>query len=61
MLRGFDDPLQAGDGEDERAMVCTLTRSVWTKLETMAGDVEQVKQELRSMNAADIFDVSGAV
>jgi hypothetical protein len=56
--RGFDDPLQAGHRADELAVLCTLTRSVWSKLEALAGDVEQTKEELRALEAADIFDAS---
>jgi ribosomal protein RSM22 (predicted rRNA methylase) len=58
VLRGFDDLMQAGQLADELEMLCTLTRSVWTKLEVMAGDVELVKEELRALDAADIFDAS---
>jgi hypothetical protein len=58
VLRGFADPLQAGQRPDELATLCTLTRSIWRKLEALAGDVEQTKEELRKIGAADIFDAS---
>ena len=58
VLHGFADPLQAGQRADELAVLCTLTRSVWEKLEALADDVEQTKEELRARGAADIFDAS---
>jgi hypothetical protein len=58
VVRGFDDPLQAGAQTDEHTTLATLTRSVWNKLEWLAGDVEQTKEELRAIDAADIFDAS---
>jgi hypothetical protein len=58
VLPGFEDSLQAGQRPDELASTCTLTRSVWNKLEELAGDVAQTKDELRTLGAADIFDAS---
>lgn len=58
VLDGFEHPLQAGYREEEIAAVRTMTRTVWNKLETLAGDVAQTKDELRALQAADIFDES---
>ena len=58
VLRDFEDPLQAGHREEELAVLCTMTRSVWNKLEALTGDVEQTRDELRALGAADIFDES---
>jgi len=58
VVAGFDDPLQAGHRDDELAALRTLTRAIWRKLEALAGDVSQAKDELREMGAADIFDES---
>jgi hypothetical protein len=58
VLDGFDDPLQAGHRVDELAVLRTLTRAIWNRLEVLAGDVSQTKAALRKMEAADIFDES---
>lgn len=58
VLSDFGDPLQAGHREEELAVLRTMTRSVWNKLEALAGDVEQTRDELRALRAADIFDES---
>jgi hypothetical protein len=58
VLDGFDDPLQAGYRVDELAVLRTLTRAIWNRLEALAGDVSQTKAALRKMEAADIFDDS---
>lgn len=58
VLPGFEDPLQAGQRQEELAVLCTLTRSVWNKLEALAGDVTQTKEQLRKVEAADIYDAS---
>jgi alkanesulfonate monooxygenase SsuD/methylene tetrahydromethanopterin reductase-like flavin-dependent oxidoreductase (luciferase family) len=54
----FDQPLQAGYRPDELAAIQALTRDIWTRLETLAGDVSTVKDRLRQRRAADIFDES---
>lgn len=58
MLAGFDAPLQAGHRDEERDALCTLTRSIWNRLEGLVGDVSPTKEALREMRAADIFDES---
>lgn len=58
VLPGLEDPLQAGQRQEELAVLCTLTRSVWNKLEGLAGDVAQTKEQLRDLEAADIYDAS---
>ena len=58
VLAGFDAPLQAGHRDQERDALCTLTRSIWNRLEGLAGDVSPTKEALREMRAADIFDES---
>jgi hypothetical protein len=39
VLPELEDPLQSGKRQEELAILCTITRSVWNKLETLAGDV----------------------
>lgn len=56
VANGFKDPLQAGHRADELALLRELTHSVWGKLEALAGDVEETKEALREIDAADIFD-----
>lgn len=58
VLDGFDGPLQAGGRDDEGELLSTLSRTIWNKLENLAGDVGQIKQELWKHGAADIFDES---
>jgi hypothetical protein len=58
VLKGFDEPIQAGDRPDELAAISTLTRTIWRRLEAMAGDVEETKHELRVLRASDIYDES---
>lgn len=58
VLDGFDEPLQAGERMDELAMLGVFTRTMWNRLEELAGDVSQTKNELRQLGAADIFDES---
>ncbi|WP_330256930.1 hypothetical protein OG874_21630 [Nocardia sp. NBC_00565] len=58
VLPDFDQPLQAGHRADELAEIRDLTRRLWNRLETTAGDVTEVKEELRRCGAADIFDIS---
>jgi hypothetical protein len=58
VLDGFDEPLQAGYRADELAAIRTLTRGLWNRLEALAGDVSQTKEQLRAIDAADIFDDS---
>lgn len=58
IVGGFDQPLQAGHRPDELAAIRTLTRDIWNGLEALAGDVSQIKDELRQHGAADIFDES---
>jgi hypothetical protein len=56
VLEGFDGPLAAGHRADERAAIRALTRGVWSKLEPLAGDVDQTKTALVELGAAGIFD-----
>jgi hypothetical protein len=58
VLPAFEDPLQAGHRPEELAALCNLTRSVWNKMQALAGDVTQTKNELRDRDAADIYDPS---
>jgi hypothetical protein len=58
VVSGFDEPMQAGARQDELDMLRTLTRAVWRRLETLAGDVSETKQELRGLRALDIYDES---
>jgi hypothetical protein len=58
VLDSFDKPLQAGHRADERATIRTLTRGIWKRLEPLAGDVSQIKEELRERRADKIFDES---
>ena len=58
VLDGFDRPLQAGHRADERAAVRGLTRGIWTRLESLAGDVSQTKEQLREIRQDEIFDRS---
>lgn len=58
VLGGFDEPMQAGERPNELDSLGILTRAVWRRLETLAGDVDETKQELRRLRAADIYDES---
>lgn len=58
VLPGFEDPLQAGDRPEELAVLHKMTCSIWNKLEALAGDTVQTRDELRALRAADIFDES---
>jgi hypothetical protein len=58
VANGFNDPLRAGHRADELTLLRELTHSVWAKLEALAGDVEETKEALREVDAADIFDPS---
>jgi hypothetical protein len=58
VLDGFDRPLQAGHRADERAAIRELTRGIWSKLESLAGDVSQTKEKLREIGQDKIFDRS---
>jgi len=58
MLNGFDDALQAGHRDEERDVLCAITRAIWNRLEGLAGDVSPTREALRKMDAADIFDES---
>jgi hypothetical protein len=58
VVGSFEKQLQAGDRPEELAAICALTRRLWHKLEALAGDVGEVKSELRRQHAADIFDQS---
>lgn len=56
IVDGFDKALKAGHRADERAAIRALTRGVWNQLESLAGDVNQTKDELVALGAAGIFD-----
>ncbi len=56
IVAGFDKPLRAVRLADERSAVRALTRGVWNRLESLAGDVSKTKNELRAIRAAGIFD-----
>jgi hypothetical protein len=58
IVDGFAQPLQAGHRADERAAIRTLTRGIWQKLGTLAGDVSHTKKELRELGRDKIFDSS---
>jgi hypothetical protein len=58
VLDGFDEPLQAGERDDDLDMLRILTRTMWNRLEELAGDVSRTKDELRQLGAADIYDAS---
>ena len=58
VLDSFGEALQAGHRSDELAAIQTLTRGIWNRLETLAGGARQTRDELREMDAADIFDES---
>ena len=58
ILEGFDRPLQAGHRTEELAAIASLTRRIWHKLEDLAGDVSQVRAQLRRYGAHDIFEES---
>lgn len=58
VLAGFEDPLQAGHRQEDLAILRMMTHSVWNKLEALAGDTTQTRDELRVLGAADIFDES---
>lgn len=58
VVGGFEEPMQAGNRQDELYLLSTVTHSVWNRLETLAGDVDETKQELRRLGASDIYDES---
>ncbi|MEG8184202.1 hypothetical protein GZH49_37690 [Nocardia terpenica] len=58
IVDGFDQPLHADHRLDELATIKALTRKLWHRLETTAGDATQTKEELLRLNATDIFDDS---
>ena len=58
VLDGFDRPLQAGHRADERAAIRELTRDIWNRLELLAGDVSQTKEQLRELGQDKVFDRS---
>jgi len=45
-------------GHASLAALRTVTRTIWHKRATLAGDVSGTQRELREMNAADIYDES---
>ena len=58
VLDGFDRRLDAGHRADERAAIRGLTRDISTRLESLAGDVSQIKEQLRELGQDKIFDRS---
>jgi hypothetical protein len=58
VLPGFEDPQQAGHRPEDLDALRMMTRSIWNKLEALAGDTVQTRDELRALRAADIFDES---
>ena len=58
VVSGLDKPIQAGARQEELATLSTLTRAVWGKLETLAGDVGETKRKLQHLRASDIYDES---
>lgn len=58
VLSGFDEPMQAGARQEELEILSNLTRAVWRRLETLAGDVGETKQKLRRLRASDVYDES---
>lgn len=58
VIKGFETPLQTAETEAEQEALANVTRTIWRRLEALAGDVSQIEQELRDMKAADIYDES---
>jgi hypothetical protein len=56
ILDGFDGVLQGGHRSEERKAIRELTRSTWNRLDSLTGDVSQVKEQLRELKQEKIFE-----